>query len=72
MAGCIVTLQEQVLTVASDLGGSNPCNFHLGWVLVGGLFIMALDFQKKRAILDPLYLCLSHFEKGTIAREPGA
>lgn len=33
---------------------------------------MALDFQKKLAILDSLYLCLRHFEKGPIMREAGA
>jgi len=72
MAGCVVILRQQVLTIASDLGGLKPCNFHLGWNLVGELFIVALDFQNNLAILDTLYLCLRHFERGPITRQAGA
>lgn len=33
---------------------------------------MALDFQKKLAILDTLYLHLRHLERGPITGETGA
>lgn len=56
--------REQVLTIASDFGGLESMQFSPGlesWLC--GLFIMALDFQKKLAILETLYLYFGHLER---------